>query len=64
MPYFLKTCELNVDYNQMIFTDDRTDYPYPLNVQVNYCSFANIAALINDKIGYRVELKILKSYAI
>ena len=57
MPYFLKTCELNVDYNWIIFTNDRTDYPYPLNVQVNYCSFADIVALINDKIGYRVELK-------
>lgn len=57
MPFFLKTCEFNIDYNWIIFTDDRTDYPYPLNVQVNYCSFADIVELINDKMGYQVEIK-------
>lgn len=57
MPFFLKTCEFNANYNWIIFTDDRTAYPYPLNVQVEYCSFADIVALVNDKIGYQVKLK-------
>ena len=56
MPYFLKTCEFNLNYNWIIFTDDRTPYSYPMNVQVKYCSFDDIVALCNDKFDYEIEL--------
>ena len=55
MPYFLKTCEFNLNYNWIIFTDDRTPYSYPMNVQVKYCSFDDIVALCNDKFDYEIE---------
>ena len=41
-PLFLRSCGKNSKFNWLIFTDDKTEYNYPPNVKVHYCSFDEI----------------------
>ena len=39
---FLKSCELNPNYDWLLFTDDERLFNYPSNVHVNLISFNSL----------------------
>ena len=39
---WLMSCKMNPTIDWLIFTDDKTEYDYPENVKVNYCTFDDI----------------------
>ena len=53
---FLKSCACNPDYNWLLFTDDSTEYCYPINVERVLISFSDIKKLACKKIGFPVVL--------
>ena len=46
---FLNSCAYNRDFDWLIFTDDQTNYKYPHNVRVEYCSFQDIQNKFREK---------------
>jgi hypothetical protein len=55
---FLKSCEFNSDMcDWLIFTDDRTEYEYPKNVNVNYISWSDIKDLFQSKFDFPIKLE-------
>lgn len=54
--FFLKTCSFNPDYNWLFFTDDKTEYDFPVNVKVIYTSFDEIKVLFKQKLGSDIVL--------
>lgn len=56
MPFFLKTCTENPEYNWLLFTDDTTEYSYPENVEVKYCSFAEIQRRVQSCFDFEISL--------
>lgn len=57
MPFFLKTCADNPDYNWLLLTDDKTNYGYPDNVTVKYCSFDNIKKRIQSVFDFEISIE-------
>lgn len=55
-PIFLKSCSYNKKFDWLIFTDDKTDYEYPENVQVYYLSFDDIVCLVQSKFDFKICL--------
>lgn len=53
---FLKSCSYNMKYNWLIFTDDHTEYNYPLNVEVHYMEFEDLKKIVNEKFGFHVAM--------
>lgn len=53
---FLKTCQYNANFDWLIFTDDRTSYPYPGNVHVIYMTFSEICERIQSKFDFQINL--------
>ena len=41
-PVFLRSCEINRNFEWLLLTDDHTDYNYPENVNVIYTTFAEL----------------------
>lgn len=56
-PVFLKSCGANPAYNWLLFTDDRTAFSYPENVQVVYNSLSDFRELANKKFGFPICLE-------
>ena len=66
LPYFgklptnfdlwLKSCEYNSNVDFIIFTDDETQYQYPKNVHVNYCSFDEIKKRIRNNFDFEIVI--------
>lgn len=55
---FLNSCETNQDIcDWLLYTDDHSDYCYPLNVSVNYCSFNDIQDKIHKKISFDAKIE-------
>lgn len=50
---FLNSCAVNSDFDWLIFTDDRTEYDYPVNVHVQYETFADMQARVRDAFDFR-----------
>lgn len=53
---WLDTCKTNPTVDWLLFTDDKTSYIYPENVQVNYCTFSDIHVLVQKNFGFTVTL--------
>lgn len=54
---WLKSCEFNSDIDWLLFTDDRTEYNYPLNVKVHYYTFSDTVALFQNRFEFQINLK-------
>lgn len=54
---WLDTCKMNSDINWLVITDDRSDYRYPNNVEVVYCSFADIKTRFQSLYDFEISLK-------
>lgn len=54
---FLKSCEFNVDFNWLIFTDDNTEYRYPVNVKKVFMTFDECKNIIQSKFSFKIELE-------
>lgn len=55
-PLFLRSCGKNSKFNWLIFTDDKTEYIYPPNVKVHYCSFDEIKNMFEKKFDFEISL--------
>lgn len=53
---FLKTCSYNKEFNWIIFTDDKTEYDYPVNVKRVYYTFENLRNLVKSKFDFTIAL--------
>ncbi len=53
---WLNSCAANSTIDWLIFTDDRTKYEYPTNVNVNYCKFSDIQRLIQQQYSFEVRI--------
>lgn len=60
MDAFLKTIEYNPNYYWMLLTDCKTDYDYPENVIVRYCSFSQIKERIQQCFDFEISLPVPK----
>lgn len=49
---FLNSCAANDDFDWLIFTDDRTQYDYPVNVHVRYETFADMQTRVRDAFDF------------
>lgn len=54
---YLKSIELNKDFNWLIITDDRTVFNYPDNVKVIYTEFTEIQQLFQTKFDFKISLE-------
>ena len=50
-PLWLRSCSINPSFHWYVFTDDTTNYSYPENVRVTYCSKEDIEVLIQKALG-------------
>lgn len=55
-PLFLISCKNNPSINWMIFTDDKSDYPYPKNVKVIYTTFEKIKERVQKQFDFQICL--------
>ena len=54
---YLNSCEKNADFcDWLIFTDDHTEYRYPLNVKVHYTTFDETKELFQSKFDFKIAL--------
>ena len=53
---FLKTVEFNKDINFLIYTDDRTNYKYPSNVEVVYTTFQKFREIVQKNFDFEIAL--------
>lgn len=53
---FLKTCEYNKEYNWLIFTDDKTNYKLPNNVDIVHITFKEMKKFIQGKFEFQISL--------
>lgn len=56
MPLWLLSCGANPTVDWILITDDKTDYNYPENVKVNYCSFDELKKRIQSNFDIDVEI--------
>lgn len=56
MALFLKTCEYNLNYNWIIFTDDDISIVPPSNVEIIKCSFESIKKRIQTCFSFDIVL--------
>lgn len=52
----LHTCAANPEYNWLLFTDDRSEHAYPPNFQVEYITFMDMCAYIQNKFDFTIQL--------
>ena len=55
-PMFLKSCEINVNYDWLLLTDDQRTYNYPENVKVCYMSFEQLQIRIKKCFPLSISL--------
>lgn len=53
----LESMRFNPTVNWLIFTDDKTEYDYPTNVKVVFCSFMDIKKRIQEKYDFDIYLE-------
>lgn len=56
MPLWLLSCSYNPTVDWIVITDDKTEYNYPPNVKVKYCSFEDIKNRIQQNFDITVEI--------
>ena len=55
---FLKSCQENRDLcDWILFTDNRTKYPYPFNMHVHYISWEEMRKLFQKKFDFPISLE-------
>ena len=47
-PLFLKSCKANLEFDFLVFTDDKSKFDYPENVQVVYMTFSEMKEKIQE----------------
>lgn len=53
---WLLSCKRNETVDWLLFTDDRTEYDYPPNVKVNYCTFQDIQKKVQKCFDFKIAL--------
>ena len=56
-PLFLKSCRTNKNFDWLIFTDDKSKFDYPENVQAVYMTFSEMKEKIQQKFDFEISLK-------
>lgn len=54
---FVKTCKNNVNYDWIIFSDDKEKYDLPDNVKIINMSFNELQELIQSKFSFKISLQ-------
>lgn len=54
---WLMSCKYNPTVNWIIYTDDKTEYDYPDNVKVKYCTYAQILEKFQNNFEEKIEVK-------
>ncbi|MBR3167467.1 MAG: hypothetical protein IKF18_02095 [Erysipelotrichaceae bacterium] len=55
-PVFLKSCEINVNYDWLLLTDDHTHFNYPENVKACYMTFDQLKRRIEQLFSFPISL--------
>lgn len=53
---FLKSCELNPNYRWIVFTDDKSKYQYPSNVNCVFMTFDDMKKYIQSKFNFEIKI--------
>lgn len=56
-PFWLLSCKCNPTIDWLIFTDDRTEYDYPDNVHVKYCSLSDVKEKAQKLFDFPISLE-------
>lgn len=56
MQLWLKSCAANPTIDWILLTDDKTEYNYPANVKVKYCSFESLKERIQNAYDFPVQI--------
>lgn len=56
-PIYLRTCEVNHDFDWLIITDDHTAYNYPDNVHCSYMTFEGFVERVQSHFDFPISLK-------
>lgn len=54
---WLNSCEYNKEFNWIIYTDDETEYKYPVNVKRKFCSLEDIKIKISEKLKIKSNIE-------
>lgn len=54
---WLESCKNNETVNWILFTNDKTKFDYPENVNVIYCEFGDIKKLVQSNYDFKIELE-------
>lgn len=54
---WLLSCSTNETIDWILYTDDKTEYNYPKNVKVKYCSYDNIKNKIQSFYDFKVSIE-------
>lgn len=54
---WLNSCAMNPQVTWLLYTDDRTPWEYPDNVEVTYCSLSDLRERFQRKLGIAVALE-------
>lgn len=54
--FFLMSCKNNSTIDWIIFTDDHSNYQYPSNVKVHYCTFDEIKKKVQKNFDFEIIL--------
>ena len=55
-PLFLISCKNNPNIDWIVFTDDKSKYPFPKNVKVHYTTFEQIRTRIQNIFDFTISL--------
>lgn len=53
---WLNSCAMNPKVTWFLYTDDRTQWEYPNNVKVNYCTLSDLKGKFENRLGFRISL--------
>lgn len=54
MKLWLNSCKMNPTIDWLIYTDDKTNYEYPKNVKVTYCTFNDMIQKIQKNFNFKI----------
>lgn len=55
-PLWLESCRYNADIDWLLFTDDRRDFHYPVNVKVHYMEFSELQERVQSLYDFPIAL--------
>lgn len=55
-PLWLESCRYNADIDWLLFTDDRRDFHYPVNVKVHYMEFSDLQERVQSLYDFPIAL--------